>query len=252
VSTDDDLPELPADAREAIAAAKATGLVGPSGDVRARMRARLVGSLPGGGGSEGDGGGGDGSGAGSGRGSGGAGLPKAPLWVVAAALAVGGAVGFFVPRAPIERVIVVNAPGALASVATAPTSLVAAAASPGLPSIDTKDLPSAPSVAASANAGADASTARGGDDLAAERAALDVARTALGRGDGANALAACDEHARKFPRGALGEEREAIAVQALVLEHRTDDARARAERFRKTHPRSILLPAVLAAAGVEP
>ena len=242
MSTDgDDLPELPADAREAIAAAKATGLLGPSSDVRARMRARLVGALPGGGGSGGEGG------SGGGGGGGGAGLPKAPLWVVAAALAVGGAAGFLVPRAPVERVIVVNAPAA-----SAPISVVAAAASPGLPSIDTKDLPSAPSVAAGTNASAVASAARGGDDLAAERAALDVARTALGRGDGANALAACDEHARKFPRGALGEEREAIAVQALVLEHRIDDARARAERFRKTHPRSILLPAVLAAAGVEP
>ncbi|MDB4936956.1 MAG: hypothetical protein JWP87_3928, partial [Labilithrix sp.] len=83
-------------------------------------------------------------------------------------------------------------------------------------------------------------------------AALDVARTALGRGDGPNALAACDDHARRFPRGALGEEREAIAVQALVLEQRTTDARARAERFRKRHPRSILLPAVLAAAGLDP
>lgn len=241
MSTDDELPELPADAREAIAAAKAAGLLGPSSDVRARMRARLVGALPGGGGGEGEGGSGSGSGSG-------AGLPRAPLWVVAAALAVGGAVGLLVPRAPVERVIVVNAPAVSAA-----ASVVASAASPGLPSIDTRDLPSAPSIAARTNAGADASAARGGDDhLAAERAALDVARTALGRGDGANALAACDEHARRFPRGALGEEREAIAVQALVLEHRSDDARARAERFRKTHPRSILLPAVLAAAGVEP
>jgi outer membrane protein assembly factor BamD (BamD/ComL family) len=108
-----------------------------------------------------------------------------------------------------------------------------------------KDLPSVPVATASA-------VGPRVDDLAAERAALDVARTALGRGDGANALAACDDHSRKYPRGALAEEREAIAVQALVLEHRGDDARARAERFRKTHPRSILLPAVLAAAGIDP
>jgi hypothetical protein len=248
MSTDDDLPELPADAREAIADAKATGLAGPSSEVRARMRARLVGALPGGGGSEGGSEGEGGSGRGGG--GGGAGLPRAPLWVVAAALAVGGAAGLLVPRAPVERVVVVNAPAASAALSV----VASAAAAPELPSIDTKDLPSAPSIASATNAGtgAAASAARGGDDLAAERAALDVARTALGRGDGANALVACDEHARKFPRGALGEEREAIAVQALVLEHRSDDARARAERFRKTHPRSILLPAVLAAAGVEP
>ena len=236
MSADHDLPELPEDAREAIAGAKALGLVEPGDAVRARMRARLVGALPPGGGSEGGGG--------SGGGGGGAALPRAPLWVVAAALAVGGAAGWLVPRAPVERIVVVPA----TAVAVAPSATVATA--PTLPSIDTKDLPSAPSAGSTTNAGA--SAARSGDDLAAERAALDVARTALGRGDGANALAACDDHARKFPRGALAEEREAIAVQALVLEHRSDDARARAERFRKTHPRSILLPAVLAAAGVEP
>jgi hypothetical protein len=250
-SIDDDLPELPADAREAVEAAKAIGLAGPGDDVRARMRARLVGALPGGGGSGGEGGGGGGSG------GVGAGLPRAPLWVVAAALAVGGAAGLLVPRAPVERIVVVNSPAASSA-----ASNLASAPLPGLPSIDAKDLPPAPSAASAASAatvvaGANgavdaASSARGGDDLAAERAALDVARTALGRGDGANALVACDDHARKFPRGALAEEREAIAVQALVLEHRPDDARARAERFRKTHPRSILLPAVLAAAGVEP
>lgn len=245
MSIDDDLPELPADAREAIEAAKATGLAGPADDVRARMRARLVGALPGGGGGGGEGEGGSGRGAGGGS----AGLMRAPLWVVAAALAVGGAAGLLVPRAPVERIVVVHAPAVSAPAA----SMAAAAPSQGLASIDTKDLPSAPSVAvAGTNTVGDAPAVRGGDDLAAERASLDVSRTALGRGDGVNALVACDEHARKFPRGALAEEREAIAVQALVLEHRSDDARARAERFRKTHPRSILLPAVLAAAGVEP
>jgi hypothetical protein len=167
--------------------------------------------------------------------------------VVAAAFVVGGVAGVMVPRTPVERVLVVPGPAASPSIASPSVASVATVpVLPALPTIDMKDLPSVPSVAV------DAGGARNGADLAAERALLDIARTALGRGDGANALAACDDHARKFPRGALGEEREAIAVQALVLEHRGEDARTRAERFRKTHPRSILLPAVLAAAGIEP
>jgi hypothetical protein len=235
----DHLPELPPDALSAIAEAKK--LVVPHHAVRARMRARLAKALPppDGGGEGGDGGEG---GAGGPAPSPPRALPSAPLWMVAAALAVGGVAGFLVPRAPVERVVIVHAPPSVTPVALVPQ----APSAPSLPSIAMSDLPSLPSAVA------DAAPARRGDELAAERAALDVARTALGRGDGANALTACDEHARRFPRGALAEEREAIAVQALVLEQRTADARARAERFRKTHPRSILLPAVLAAAGIEP
>jgi hypothetical protein len=222
--------------------ADAKTLVDPGDVVRARMRARLLGALPPDGG--GDGGGGAGAGAGAGVGAGA--LPKVSPWVVAAAFVIGGAAGVMVPRTPVERVVVVQGPAASPTVASVASSVAAVPVLPALPTIDMKDLPSVPSAAVEAGG------ARNGADLAAERALLDVARTALGRGDGANALAACDDHARKFPRGALAEEREAIAVQALVLEHHGEDARTRAERFRKTHPRSILLPAVLAAAGIEP
>lgn len=243
----DDLPELPPDARDALAHAKR--VEGPSDAARARMKARLVSALP----PPPDGGGGDsGGGEPASPPAGGAGavgiLPKVPLWVAAAALLVGGAAGALYPRAPVEHVVVVHGPPLVVSppASTAPGPPSVAVSVP--PSIDLKDLPL---VAAPPAAAAEAGAPRA-DDLAAERAALDVARTALGRGDGANALSACDDHARRYPRGALAEEREAIAVQALVLEHRGDDARARAERFRKTHPRSILLPAVLAAAGIDP
>jgi hypothetical protein len=240
----DDVPDLPDDARAAVADAKR--LVDPGDAVRARMRARLLAALPPvpDGGGDGDAGAGAGAGAGASAGA----LPKVSLWVVAAAFVVGGAAGLMVPRAPVERVVVVQAPAAsMSAVAVASVAAVPALpALPALPTVDMKDLPSVPSVVT------DAGAPRSGADLAAERALLDVARTALGRGDGANALSTCDDHARKFPRGALAEEREAIAVQALVLEHHGEDARVRAERFRKSHPRSILLPAVLAAAGIEP
>lgn len=233
----DPVPELEPDVLAVVRDARR--IVEPSDAARARMRSRLRAALP-----PQPGGGGDGDGGAS------AGpepapiaaLPKVPLWTVAAALAVGVTGGLLYPRAPVERVVTVAGPPLVVSADRS------ASPAPTLPSIALNDLPSA----TPAN-GAPSVSARGtgGSALEAERALLDVARTALGRGDGTNALAACDDHARKFPRGALGEEREAIAVQALVLGQRGEDAKLRAERFRKAYPRSILLPAVLAAAGIE-
>lgn len=83
--------------------------------------------------------------------------------------------------------------------------------------------------------------------LAKERAILDVARTALGRNDGAHALEAVERHAREFPRGQMTEEREAIAVQALVKLGRKDEAAARGARFRRRYPDSVLIPVIDAA-----
>jgi hypothetical protein len=84
-------------------------------------------------------------------------------------------------------------------------------------------------------------------ELAAERAPLETARTALSRGKPQAALDALGEHQRRFPFGRLGEEREALAIEALVQGGRSAEARARAARFRAKFPSSLLLPAVDAA-----
>lgn len=83
--------------------------------------------------------------------------------------------------------------------------------------------------------------------LARERALLDVARTALGRGDGAHALAFVSRHASEFPRGQMTEEREALAVQALTKLGRRSEAVQRGLDFHKTFPNSVLGPVVDAA-----
>ncbi len=88
------------------------------------------------------------------------------------------------------------------------------------------------------------------DPLADERSLLDLARGAIEREDGAAALDATAEHARKYPSGVLVQEREAIAVRALVLLGRTEEARARVARFRERFPDSMLLPALESNAGV--
>jgi hypothetical protein len=54
----------------------------------------------------------------------------------------------------------------------------------------------------------------------------------------ARALAQADEHARLYPHGALADDREVIAIDALVRLGRPQDAEARAGRFRTDHPGS--------------
>lgn len=85
------------------------------------------------------------------------------------------------------------------------------------------------------------------DGLASEMTLLARAQTALQRGLFPSALSALDEHARRFPRGQLAEEREALAVQALVRADRVEDARRRAARFDARYPHSVLGPVVHAA-----
>ncbi|MCB9549952.1 MAG: hypothetical protein H6706_29440 [Myxococcales bacterium] len=85
------------------------------------------------------------------------------------------------------------------------------------------------------------------EPLAAERALLAGVAAALRRGDGAEALRGVDGHRARFPRGRLVEEREALAVRALVLAGRHDEARAAAEAFAARFPDSLLGGGVRAA-----
>ena len=77
--------------------------------------------------------------------------------------------------------------------------------------------------------------------LARESEIIEKGRTALARGRATEALAAVDEHKRLFPRGRLGEEREELAIRALRVAGRADEANARAKEFVKSYPSSIYL-----------
>jgi hypothetical protein len=208
--------------------------VAPAG-TKERAWSRLAGSLPGGGG----------GGGGSGGDAPPEGLSTAGRVVrFVATLALGGTVGAVVARTamPPKIVYVDRAPSAVTSAPMPTTDPPPSSAPLAVP---------APSESPSAST---SSSARPIDrnreeSLAAERSLLDIARTALGRGDGANALEAADRHTRDFPHGQLTEEREAIAIQALVKLGRTAEARARADRFRARYPHSVLLVVVDAAVG---
>jgi len=88
--------------------------------------------------------------------------------------------------------------------------------------------------------------------LAAERSLVEMARAALTRGQAERALAALRRHARQFPNGELTEEREGLLVQALVGAQRYDQAREKAEQFKKRYPRSLFAPVVDQAIGSIP
>jgi hypothetical protein len=85
--------------------------------------------------------------------------------------------------------------------------------------------------------------------LAAERGLLDVARSALARGEAGAALTATERHSREYPSGVLVEEREAIAIKALVALGRKDEAQTRAKAFEQRFPNGLMLRAVRGAVG---
>lgn len=76
------------------------------------------------------------------------------------------------------------------------------------------------------------------DHLAEEVAILSRAGADLHAGRAAAALKALDEHQRKFPGGALTQERSAARVQALCALGRMKEAEAELRRLAKVSPRS--------------
>ena len=166
--------------------------------------------------------------------------------LVGIAFAVGGATGAAATSLlgrPTERVVYIERPAAVAAspdhvAATARSPVPVAAPDRSAPAQGTPDLAAPPPRAAPATHAVSVSAAA--SSLPAERAILDEARTALAQDDGARAIALADEHARRFPHPQLREEREAIAIEAMVIEGRYDEARDRAKQFRAASPDSLL------------
>jgi hypothetical protein len=91
-----------------------------------------------------------------------------------------------------------------------------------------------------------------GDTLGIERGMIDDARSKLASDDAEGALRRLDEHAQRFPKARLVEEREALAIQALANMGKGAEARARAKAFHEHHPTSVYGAAVDAAIGSLP
>lgn len=169
------------------------------------------------------------------------GAPAKITLAVALAAAFGGGVAVGRASAPTNRVTEPTPASSLsASAAANPVNVPVDA----VPRIEASALPAAPSSPSPAVLSARPRPSDGANDLAKEQELVDTARGALARGRGAEAFAATERHASRFPAGALAEERDALAVQALALDGRSDEAKSRAERFAKKYPRSIFRTAV--------
>lgn len=144
--------------------------------------------------------------------------------------------------------------GARAPRGSAPMAAVASASSAVVPppasgerSISVDDLPavlqqaprapsaarSAPTPSASIEDGPNGRSA-----LRRERELVDGASGALRAGNAEQALALSEQAGRQFPDGQLAEEREALAIEALIALGRRAEAKARTARFREKFPRS--------------
>lgn len=162
----------------------------------------------------------------------GAGL-KAKLVVAAVAGAVGAVGGAVTQAAHSPTSEQKPAPAAPASVRTVAP-----------PPVDTAAARPAPEATTSATASAaPAAPSRGGAsttaNLRTERLLLERATAALMRGDANGALGALRDHAQRFPRGELAEEREVLLVRALRAAGQNDAADQRAKDFKRQFPSGL-------------
>jgi len=159
-----------------------------------------------------------------------AGVAKATLFKLSAALVGLGLVGGGLylgtrpepppPAGPVVPAPVKAAPAPEAPVAPAPEN--AAPVSP-------REEPAAKRTPASS---------RSADSLAEEVAILSRASAELRAGRPAAALSALEEHQRAFPSGALAQERSAARIQALCALGRKKEAESELTRFARTSPHS--------------
>ena len=77
---------------------------------------------------------------------------------------------------------------------------------------------------------------------------LQRAQTEYASHDFANALVLLAEHGRRFPKGRLAEEREALRVRSLARAGRGDEARRVLAAFANRFPHSAFLHRLQAAA----
>jgi len=244
-----ELDPLEDDILALVATAKRVPEIDPArkADIFAKAAAK-IGTLPPDGGTDGGGGAGTGAGTGTGGGAGAAagatGVGKLALAMMTFVVGIG--VGIGVDRMLTKESATVPITAGPQS-ATVDANVVRAAE---VQTVSPASLPDAPLPVATAMAPAHASAsgeAPSSRGLAAERGLLDVARSALARGEPTEALVATTRHAREYPDGTLVEEREAIAIKALVALGRRDEARTRLHGLEQRFPNGLTVRAVKAA-----
>ncbi len=133
------------------------------------------------------------------------------------------------------------------SAESAPPLLPASALVSAAPRLELPPLAPVPVKVAPPASSAPAPFTPAASSLSHERGLLDRARAKMAAGEADGALASLNQHARSYPRGLLSEEREAMAVNALVALGRAPEARRRGQAFNQRYPSSIVRRSVEAA-----
>jgi hypothetical protein len=174
--------------------------------------------------------------------------------VIALALVAGAGTGFWIGRRP--------APVIAPAIVPVPTTSVSPAAiAPPEPAVIALQpaRPRAPATghirrAITSTAATGARAPASNDGESEELRLLARAQKALTL-DPPFALTLAHEHQRRYPSGSMDQEREVIAVSALVKLGRTAEARERAERFSRDHAGSAYaarMQSILAGAAAQP
>lgn len=116
------------------------------------------------------------------------------------------------------------------------TSAPAAASPP--PTAETSAPTVPPSAAPSVTPPTTATRSNLASQLREESVAVLEARAALRAGDAARCLTLLEQARARFPRGALGQEREALTIEALARAGQSAAAKRRAAAFLRAHPQS--------------
>ena len=150
-----------------------------------------------------------------------------------ACVAAGAVAALHTGRAPDPRAISRESPPPISNVPA--TSMSGLARQPPPPDVKPKAEASPPHPARAVPKA---------DPFTAELELLQRAHSAYTRREFSLALALVTEHARRFPRGRLAEQREALRVRSLVGSGHTDEAHRAAAAFAVRFPRSVLLSRV--------
>jgi hypothetical protein len=224
-------PTSPLEPRDVALLRDARDAEPPVPEVHARVRARLAAIVPGM--HPGHGGGGGSAVAGSA-------LGKATIAVTALVVGGVGGAGLYseLRSPPPPQVVYIPQPVLVLTPLHEPPAPSAAPVEP---------LPSPSAVGVARPTPSSASSSSRTAQLGAERMLLDEARGALVQGDPNRALGRIEQHRRTFASPILGEERDAMEVEALMKAGRTAEARAKADAFGRRTPNSLFLPAVESA-----
>jgi hypothetical protein len=130
-------------------------------------------------------------------------------------------------------------------------------AKPALPKVEAENQPvepsrePTPSLSPERGGAPVGESSKPGNEIRQEVALLSKAQAALSRGRPQEALEALSEHAARFPRGALTEERTATRARTLCALGRRPEAEAELKRMEKINPASAYLARARESCGAQ-